>query len=321
MKIFSIKNKPLFENDGVSIYRDPPPSYLEWAANCNAFFDGPNWGGILEKGFLAHRNYIWDQQHQIGHALTIFRKGPFRLGYLGFPVCCSASSESTEQYSLAKMLATVKLMPHKPELLRIIVSPFGKHRNDVACRKLDRTIESCIEDLPQWSANASAIRRRDMRRAQQHCTKLKFDTSATGDDLFALYSEALRRNQGRARYTRNYFEALSHALASPHLHLAALRDDQGLVCMAITARHGDTTYYLHGGTKPNALRAGASDIAMCEAIEHAQSTGSIRFNFLSSPADQPGLIRFKEKWGGVSAHAETYTFAMNNVGRLLAKYA
>ena len=45
-------------------------------------------------------------------------------------------------------------------------------------------------------------------------------------------------------------------------------------------------------------------------IRWAQAAGCESFNFMSSPPNQPSLVRYKEKWGGVTGVHRTYTMKL-----------
>ena len=52
---------------------------------------------------------------------------------------------------------------------------------------------------------------------------------------------------------------------------------------------------------------------MMEAISSAAGKGLSAFSFLPSPSAQVGLVRFKEKWGGVSQETPVYDLYGNNI--------
>ena len=48
-------------------------------------------------------------------------------------------------------------------------------------------------------------------------------------------------------------------------------------------------------------------------VRMARDAGCESFNFMSSPADQPSLVQYKEKWGGETRAQRTYTLRLSAV--------
>jgi hypothetical protein len=310
-------NTALAEQDEIALYRDPPNAYLDWVRTKGAYFEGPDWGRTLQAGLKTQRLYLWDGRLQTGRALTVFRKGPARMAYLGFPVCASIAADSPA-YSLDRMIDAAKSMRPAPHILRIPVSAFsGNGVSDTPIRRA--TVESCIENLPGWSAEANSVRRRALRVAMKRLGDMTSRVKADGKSMYALYASAVDRNRGNLRYTEAYFDAIAGSLPLGNVRLYGMADRDGLASMIITARHGDTEYYLHGGTRPETLNLGLADTLMARAITDARDRGASRFNFLMSPSAQAGLIRFKEKWGGVSRQSDTIDIPCNLIGQGLAR--
>lgn len=309
--------KPLAELDGISLHETPPPAYLEWLATSRAFFDSPAWGGVLQSGLDAQRFYLWDSNFELGHALTCFHKGPFHIGYLGFPICAAASTPEPP-YVLDRMISLIRAMPHTPQLLRLPLSPLG-NRTSSALGKTHWATESSIPDLRTWRSDGTSARRRYLSVARKRCGDMVVTVNASGAALFKLYAAAVTRHHGVKRYTIGYFDALKEMSPDSPVRIYCLNDCNGLAGMMVTGDHGDTCYYLHGGTRPDALGLGTADLLMAHAITGARERNLAKFNFLTSPQEQTGLIRFKEKWGGVSLPAQTNDVPINILGRVLAR--
>lgn len=311
-------NNTLFSNNEFDITSSPTSEYYSWLEKTNTFFDGPTWGAVLIDGFDVKRYYIWDKTYTTGRALTVFKKGPFKVGYLGFPIYSQAEIES-ESYSVDRMLNAIALMKEKPHILRLPASAFSNlHLNIKKCF-IENTVESCITDLCGWNDIDTSTRRRDLRYAQKRLmgNNIIPDYNISSDEAFNIYNEAIKRNLGKLRYSKKYFESLTNKTNAPWVSFFSMREEKHIKNLTITVRHADTVYYLHGGGTPEALRAGASDLAMSIAITDAKNKGAKRFNFLSSPEKQPGLIRFKEKWGGESRQALTYSIPLTRLGSLI----
>jgi len=308
---------PLVEHEGIVISHSAPPQYLEWLSAAGAFFESDAWGSVLQQGFGAKRFYLWDTRYELGQALTCFRKGPIWIGYLGFPVCATPRALS-RPYDLERMVLAIRKLRIPLSLLRISVSAYGGCKLAFTPR-IEGPIETCITNLADWRADADATRRRDLRFAQRRSAPLKHCDNLDSAALYKLYAETVARHRGNLRYTASYFAALTSMPRYLPVRFSALCDEVGLASVTITIRSGDTTYYLHSCTRSDALRLGATDLLLCQAIEHARAEGAAKFNLLSSPATQPGLIRFKEKWGGVSRPCAIIDIPLGPIGWMLLR--
>lgn len=308
--------RTICRHKNIAIFSEPNSEYLQWVSETNAYFDSAEWGEVLRLGFGANRYYLWDYKYTIGAALTLFKRGPFSIGYFGFPVCAMERTNSEEKYALDRMLEAVSTIPRKPNIIRSALSPFSIGVINKKYKAITTT-ESCISNLSDWSLDGSTKRRRASRRAVRGCVNFTLTNEASGAEMYYLYKQAITRNLGSTRYTPAYFDSLSENLDNSSIELFGLRKEKSLVSMIITAKHGDTVYYLHGGSIPEVLSVGVSDFLIQKAIESAKCSGSKSFNFLPSPTNQTGLIKFKEKWGGESLTSETAQIIMNPTGLLL----
>ena len=75
----------------------------------------------------------------------------------------------------------------------------------------------------------------------------------------------------------------------------------------IVAYHNERAFYLHGGIDYEKQKSRPMDALFHFAINHAKNRGYSFFDMAQSPADQPNLTRYKEKWGGVTAQSTTLT--------------
>ena len=301
----------------IRIDRTPCSEYLDWVMRYQAFLDGPAWAGVLESGLSASSRFVWDGKAGLGHLLAMFKRGPFCIGYLGFPLCTGPRTDA-DTYVLDEMVHAIMRSKDRPDLLRIPLSPFGSRTLASVPHSVTATVETCITDLSSWSATATARRRRHLSVANRHCKDLTHTTRLDPAELHELYRFAVRRNHGILRYGRAYFEALA-TLDEQILSIQALKHGDAPASMVLTAMHGDCTCYLHGGTSPAALGMGASDFLMARSIYMAQASGSSRYNFLASPVRQRGLSKFKEKWGGETRPSATVQIATTHKGYLLAR--
>ncbi|GIT82895.1 hypothetical protein DSM16313_06770 [Acinetobacter seohaensis] len=306
-KVFKWKN--------IEVSNTPSSDYQSWQKETNSYFDGERWGQVLHKGFNTERYYLWDSKNKTGLSLTIFKKGPFRMGFLGFPACVM-HWEGEEPYRLDEMLEAVKHMPHKPHLIRITPSQFA-NINLANCKgKKSITIETCLNNLQGWNSENSQKIKKDWNRALKKCKSLSVERFIKSHLMYQLYFSAVVKNNGSEKYNLSYFEALQEEIN--HLVVSSRHIDEGQIkSMVISTSHGKGFYYLHAGSTPEAMKIGASDFLMKQVIDEAKERGFEAFNFLSSPENQHGLIKFKEKWGGESKELITYTIPTGLIGKLL----
>lgn len=82
--------------------------------------------------------------------------------------------------------------------------------------------------------------------------------------------------------------------------------NEKIIGFVVVGCHGETAYYLHGAMDPTFRKHCTSDRLLFEAIVWAKEKGMNCFNLMSSPSSQPTLIRYKEKWGGVTRGHKVY---------------
>jgi len=284
-----------------------------WDQACEAggrLFPSTAWQRLLEDSFDCMTVYAWDAERQGGAAISIFRAGPFRVAYLGFPV--GAFLGGVADYA---GLVSNWQMPSGtplPVCIRIPVSSLAP--DPKLTFPATRTPETAIADLRSWNLqSASKNVGRDVRKAERaglECTRALSDEDAAA--VYRLYASTITRNRGSMRYTPAYFEQLVR-LSARHEKLRVLvarRDGQPVAfnASALDGLHGS---YLHGGMDRAARDQRPGAFLMNEAIRWVRDSGGESFNFLSSPADQPSLVQYKEKWGGTTRDHFTYTVRLH----------
>ena len=298
---------------------DAPPG--EWEQRCaetGDLFHSPAWQSVLAKAFGCTTLYLWDAESDTGCALPLFRFGPLRVGYLGFPAGGGIGSLSVPR-AIAETLPRVDFS-RRVDALRVPVSGFGQS----ALAKLPAVFqpETAILGLERWEAAAlpSALRRnlKKFSRSNLDLRPIK-NAASDGARLHRLYLGTIERHRGRRRYSRAYFEAVVALSRSSNVLrcTGAYAGDQ-LAAFIVAARSGPVVFYLHGASDPEFQQARPSDALFQDAIEWARAQGAEQFNMMASPASQRGLVRFKEKWGGTTRAHRTCTLACSWIGRLTA---
>ncbi|MFZ1830587.1 MAG: GNAT family N-acetyltransferase [Candidatus Competibacteraceae bacterium] len=274
------------------------------------FFHSPDWGNVLEQGFGA-RTVIMPGETPTQFAL--FHAGPFCLAYAEFPIGLSDSKIILQMKAPATHLFLKKRGVHA---LRFTANVDDRQDNT------GNVIlpETVIENLSEWKEEAleSDVRYKN-RRARREGLITRPATAADAGTIFTQYSGTVAHHGGAQRYTKAYFDALvAFSERDPRVFMHVGETPHGKVCGFIAVAHdGITSYYLHGGFDRHyaSLRPGYG--LMTEAIINARDHGAMRFNLMASPADQPALVKFKEKWGGVTSMKGTRTIAFGAAGRIL----
>lgn len=284
-----------------------PEEWNRLSRDSDALFGTGTWQELLERSFGCRTIYASNGRN--GYAISIFSAGPFKIGYVGFPVGAGIG-DFTPESGIVDELRSASF-DNKPTCVRIPVSAFAGQ----APLSLPYQVnpETVIENLQQWKIESvSKNLRRDVRKAERSGLVISEATDfRVGDQLFDMYFQTVKRHGGALRYNADYFrELIKLADVQPRLRVLIATQDTEIAGFVVIARHGATAYYLHGGANPVYRKSSPSDLLIYNAIHYAQREGSENFSLMASPADQSSLIRYKEKWGGTTRDLSTYTLAL-----------
>lgn len=284
-----------------------PDHWEELCVESGAFFSSGAWLDLLERSFKCRTFYVANDTD--GFSVSVFRGGPFHIGYLGFPVGGGVGKISAVA-KIGNILKTAKV-PDMPICVRIPVSASGQ--GPQLNHRFESNPETSIHNLQAWSlARVSKNLRRDIKKAQGSGLNVSLaDSSITGKELYDIYTQTVKRQGGTIRYNAEYFhELLELARRKNQLRVLLAKRGDSVAGFVVTARHGDTTCYLHGGASQEYRKLSPSDLLLDRAICDAQHDGSQEFNLMASPEGQPSLVRYKEKWGGTTRNLRTYTIVL-----------
>jgi hypothetical protein len=294
--------------NGYTVSTEPP---LAWSALCiNNLFHSLAWQTLLQEAFGVHTVYAWDDHAQTGQAISIFRAGPFRIGYVGFPVG-GAIQERALTLDEVTGLQTL-LHSHGVHLLKLPVSAFTCPV-ELPLPRVE-TVETAIENLPSWrSEDLPSSVRRNIKKTNRYNVKVaEACCLSQGDILYRLYRDTVIRHQGALRYNAPYFRGLIQ-LAKDDLRLRCLLavHDGNIIGFLVVGLSGSTAYYLHGATDMTCQHYRPADLLFHEAITWAKDSGIQSFNMMATPRQQQSLIRYKEKWGCTSKSQYTYDLVIS----------
>ncbi|MFO7603911.1 MAG: GNAT family N-acetyltransferase [Gammaproteobacteria bacterium] len=286
---------------------DTPPE--DWNTLCLTFgyiFYHPEWHTVLNVGFAARTVYVRQIKSKTYFSISIFKVGPFRIGYLGFPVGGALAGELNESLLLSLKNSGLTL-----DILRVSVSAFSKPLELTA--NCFSSPETAVVDLEKWSLKFCPKLRRGLKKAHKNNVifhDLMSDKYAS--ELYEMYRLTVLTHGGQVKYTREYFSALLNlAQRSDRVRCIGGFFGNEMCGFVVAVLDAKTGYYLHGATDKGGKGLGISDLLIHEAIQWAQKEGMTGFNLMSSPVTQPGLVRYKEKFGAVTRQHKTYELTLS----------
>ncbi len=166
--------------------------------------------------------------------------------------------------------------------------------------RIQKSTVTRIPALQSWDKQMlPSSLKRNLKKSDKLGVSIRAAAPDDAEIVFKLYQNAVERNSGSLRYTKTYFEALVSQKHSDLRCMLAYVEDE-CVAMNVAALQVRQAFYLHGGFAGKFSEYRAPDLLMFTAVEWARSKGAESFDFMSSPSSQAGLIKYKEKWGGVS---------------------
>lgn len=285
-----------------SITDAAPPHWDRICEAHGALFHSRQWQELINQSFRAANLYGWSEERQLGCAISVFRAGPFRVAYAGFPVGGAVGDGGLTREDLADLCAALRA--HRIACLRVPVSAFGDPLSlEFPFRS---TPETAIPDLASWNPDAFAKLRHDISRVRRG--PLIIADAPRGDILHALYRATVRNHRGNERYNAAYFDGLvALARERPDLRCRVALCEGVTAGFLVAAKHCGQSYYLHGASAQAFKKHAPSDALLYDAISWAQREQAQGFNLMTSPPEQPSLVRYKEKWGATTRAHKTYT--------------
>ncbi|MCK4792261.1 MAG: GNAT family N-acetyltransferase [Desulfobacteraceae bacterium] len=276
------------------------------------------WQAVLYKGFGSKALYGWDEKSSTGVTITVFKAGPFRVGYLGFPVGGTVGNKAINP----DMVVALKeaSFPETIHSIKMPVSAFADHVE--LPLPSNETLETAHDNLQEWKIETMSHNlQKVVKKAIRSPLKI-VDASdpSQGGRLFRLYRDTILRQKGNMRYTEKYFCALIE-LAKVHSNLRCFLAmmDCDIAGFLVVACHQGTAYDLHCCVAPEFKKHSPSDLLTYDAMTWAKGEGMDCYNLMSSPEDQMSLVSYKEKWGGVTRRHKTYELALRPVRAELFK--
>jgi hypothetical protein len=127
-----------------------------------------------------------------------------------------------------------------------------------------------------------------------------------------LYEEAMQRRGAAPRYffPDTYYQRLLFGLGE-QLLIGSVSDGSSVVASSLFLRHGDLLHYHLSGSRPEAGRAGATNLLIWEAARWGCANG-VRVLHLGGGVDaDDSLYRFKRQFGGIELSYSAYGVVVN----------
>lgn len=255
--------------------------------------------------------YAWNPEIGVGAMVPVFSRHGIRVGFFGFPVLGQPWDDLpiAEAKDAASQLVTALGL----HVLRFTGSMMRAPDPSMTAARP----EVWIEDLQSWSPGASKRLRKDLAFARRSSRGVR--VGSTCEDALAcyrLYEATVKSHAGKTRYTPSYFSRLN-ALAETQegLKVFTAVGDAGIMRgFAVLAMHGSIAYYLHGAADEVGRRCGVSDLLLEMLVLRAREMGASKLSLMSSPWEQVGLVKFKQKWGEERGLSVTYDSSDGFVG-------
>lgn len=152
-------------------------------------------------------------------------------------------------------------------------------------------------DLATLFANLhySSIQRKILRAEREQLEYVEGANATLLDSFYGLLAVTRRRHRVPPQ-PRSWFRALLRHFGENLKIRLALKDGMSIAGI-VTIRHKDTLYYKYGGSDAHFHRLGGMHLLYWRAIQDAKTAGLKVFDLGRSDLDQPGLIKFKSRWG------------------------
>lgn len=277
------------------LYASMPDQWHEFMSCDKNIIYSSGWINLLKQAFNADTYYLIGKNDDIGNCLSIFRKGPFRIGYINFPIGICSDRNFFNRKS-------VELIGYH-NITHVINCPVSSmYEGYIESGDLSAiTHETVIRDLQEWDlSKAHQSTRRSVKRSSHSNLEFIFIKRRDyAERIYQLYFETIKHHGGVLRYNRSYFEELIDlSRTTETLRLTGLRDNNCLVAFLAVALHEDVAFYLHGSHDRDYNDSRPMHYLFNESINYCRHYGIDSYNFMSSPSEQSGLITFKERWGG-----------------------
>ena len=274
----------------------------------DSVFFKKTWQRLLEKSFGVELIYLFDNFKKDGTIIQVFKKGPFRLGYIAFPIGGTIKGNPISSLGISRIK---KILKKDVQLLKINASGFRlpEEIQDTSCS----LPETAILHLTEYDALLIAKVRRDINRSKRFGVNISKECKQSDAlKMYQLYKQTIKRNKGIEKYNLIYFKQLILASRSnPNILVLTAKINEEYAGFLVLINEASMAYYLHGSVDDTYRSKGIADLLIYEATELAKSLGVTFFNMMTSPIQQKSLVKYKEKWGAETRTHRTHEIPIN----------
>jgi CelD/BcsL family acetyltransferase involved in cellulose biosynthesis len=141
---------------------------------------------------------------------------------------------------------------------------------------------------------------RKVRRAEREALKCEAGTSERNLDAFYRLMTITRQRHGVPPQPKKWFRNLIECFG-PSLQICVASKSGRALAAMLTLRYKNTLVYKYGGSDTRFNNLGSVQWLYWEAIQRAKSEGLQEFDLGRCDRDQPGLMRFKRRWGAAES--------------------
>jgi hypothetical protein len=275
------------------------------------FFCSPTWNRVLEEGLGTRTAYYGlggDESPATLLTGSHLRLGPVRMFYANLPYGGVIGDESRFGELVERLGPALKREGvHEIRIVRTSEDGFAPPAGYLSTEAVHHVLDLRALPTDNPSLYPSSVMRNVKRARSAGVVVRPMTDEAEIGRLFDLYCDTMRRHNAPATWTRGFLHAIHARLVASGVAQTLAAECGGRVVAALMLiRDGQTMYYFLGASDPASSDARPNDALFYEAIRTAESAGCTRFDFMTSRPTDEGLIRFKEKWGGVCRPVTIY---------------
>jgi hypothetical protein len=272
----------------------------------NAFFYSKEWSDIVCHTLKAEMFFLARSEPDILYTVSVFKKGPFKIGYINFPFGISDDQNLNPQL--------LKDIFHRQQLI-IHILIVNTRKKLVTFEEFYKTQlpETSILNFQKHSPDKLKNLKISLRRGHNRGAIIKkAENNERYRQVFMLYQNTLILRGGLQKYSAEYFGKLMQLEENQGATFLAFVEND-LVGFLSIVLHQKKAFALHSSYNRQYNRYCVVDMLMEAAVAFAKKQNCTEFNMGASPANQPSLVEFKEKWGGQTSPLYNYEIPLHPI--------
>jgi len=152
-----------------------------------------------------------------------------------------------------------------------------------------------------------SIRRKILRAERERLTYQEGATDFLLDEFYQLLAVTRRRHRVPPQ-PKEWLYNLRNCFGEA-LKVRIARKNSRPVAGMLTLQFKDTLYYKYGGSEARFNRLGGMHLLYWKSIQHAKSRRLRSFDLGRTDTNQPGLIRYKNRWGTIRTRISYFRYS------------